>query len=230
MPTCAATADSIGVMKPPASMRVLLVDDHALFRAGMRLLLEAIRSDLIVLDAGTIEQALALMQEHPDIRLCLLDLDLKQVRGLTTLRRVRAVAPAMAVVVISANDDPAIVRECIDQGAMSYIPKCATPEQLTRALARVLAGEVFLPRAEATATYGSTTRREAALTPRQREVLAGLNRGLPTKLIARELGLSEFTVKEYLSDIFRSLGVHNRTEAVIRASQMTLRQSPLLSE
>ena len=84
--------------------------------------------------------------------------------------------------------------------------------------------------ADDTATYGSTTRREAALTPRQREVLAGLNRGLPTKLIARELGLSEFTVKEYLSDIFRSLGVHNRTEAVIRASQMTLRQSPLLSE
>ena len=62
MPTCAATADSIGVMEPPASMRVLLVDDHALFRAGMRLLLEAIRGDLIVLDAGTIEQALTLMQ------------------------------------------------------------------------------------------------------------------------------------------------------------------------
>ncbi|EQD74315.1 protein containing Transcription regulator LuxR, partial [mine drainage metagenome] len=75
-----------------------------------------------------------------------------------------------------------------------------------------------------TTTFGNSSSREAALTPRQRDVLAGLNRGLPTKLIARELELSEFTVKEYLSDIFRVLGVHNRTEAVIRASQMTLRQ------
>ena len=104
---------------------------------------------------------------------------------------------------------------------MSYIAKCSPPDVLTLALRRVLDGEVFLPRS--VQTEGGASYPARALTPRRQDVLAGLNRGLSTKLIARVLAISEHTVKEYLSDIFRLLEVHNRTEAIIKASRLRLR-------
>jgi DNA-binding NarL/FixJ family response regulator len=101
---------------------------------------------------------------------------------------------------------------------MSFIPKSVTPEILTHALQRVLAGAVYLPDQVVTTLQAAPPR--APLTSRQLQVLNGLSRGLPTKLIARELELSEYTVKEYIANIFQALDVHNRTEAVIKASQL----------
>ena len=203
-------------------MHILLVDDHALFRSGLRLLLTSLRPEVRFLEAASVEQALARAREHQDIRLCLLDLDLKQDHGLPAIGRIRQCAPTAAVVIVSAADDPVTVRACIDAGAMSYITKSASPEVLTLALQRVLDGEVFLPCSLQTDTGGSATS-VPVLSRRQQDVLAGLNRGLSTKSIARELVLSEHTVKEYLCEIFRLLEVHNRTEAVIKASLLRLR-------
>ena len=202
-------------------MHVLLVDDHALFRGGLRLLLASLRPEVRFLEAANIEEALAQAREHQDLRLCLLDLDLKQDHGLPAIGQIRQCAPNAAVVIVSAADDPVTIRACIDSGAMSYITKSASPQELTLALRRVLDGEVFLPRSLQAETGGSATC-APALSPRQQHVLAGLNRGLSTKSIARELALSEHTVKEYLSEIFRLLEVHNRTEAVIKASLLRL--------
>ena len=202
-------------------MKVLLVDDHALFRAGLRLLLASLWPGVCVVEADSIVQAVDRAREHPDLDLCLLDLALRSDHGLDALQRIRDQAPAIAVVVVSAADDLTTIRACLDAGAMSFIAKSAPPETLTVALKRVLEGSVYLP-ADIAAAAPAAPAAGPSLTPRQYDVLRCLSRGLPTKLIARDLGLSEHTVKEYIAGLFQALGVHNRTEAVIKASRLNL--------
>jgi DNA-binding NarL/FixJ family response regulator len=199
-------------------MKILIIDDHALFRAGLRMLLRTIGHEVVSFEAATIAEALATIAEHADIELCLLDLSLKNEQGLDAIQRIKDAAPGIAVVVVSGVEESGTIRSCVDAGAMSYIPKSVAPEVLTQALQRVLAGAVYLPEQVMSALAASPP--PAALTPRQEQVLQCLSRGLPTKLIARELQLSEHTVKEYIANIFQALGVHNRTEAVIKASRL----------
>lgn len=203
-------------------MKVLLVDDHALFRAGLRLLMATISPDATILEAATISEALAIVATHPDLQLCLLDLTLKNENGLDALGKIKAVAPNVAVVVISAAEEPTTIYACIDAGAMSFIPKSAPPEVLTDALYQVLAGAIYLPDQVGGETPVNS-QEKPIFAPRQLEVIRGLSRGLPTKLIARELGLSEHTVREYIATIYRILDVHNRTEAVIKVNRLRLR-------
>jgi DNA-binding NarL/FixJ family response regulator len=205
-------------------VKILLVDDHTLFRAGLRMLLAALGRDVTILEASTAAQALALIGAEADIQLCLLDLSLKSDDGLSLLSATKQLAPNMVVVVVSGADDSLTIRNCIDAGAMSFIPKSATPEALTGALRRVLEGEVYLPEQVGLNTDDLLSR--PLLTPRQHEVLKYLSQGLPTKLIARRLEISEYTIKEHIALIFQALGVHNRTEAVIRASRLMLLSSP----
>ncbi|MEO8957562.1 MAG: response regulator transcription factor [Rudaea sp.] len=199
-------------------MKILLVDDHALFRAGLRMLLATLGRDAEIREAGTSEEAIAIVSEDA-ISLCLLDLSLKHSDGLTLLGRLKQIAPDLAIVVVSGADDTLTIRNCIEAGAMSFISKSATPEVLTNALRQVLKGEVYLPEQVG---LDDGNRPRPLLTPRQREVLMHLSRGLPTKLIARELDLSEYTIKEHIASIFQALHVSNRTEAVICASRLML--------
>jgi DNA-binding NarL/FixJ family response regulator len=199
-------------------VKILIVDDHALFRAGLRMLLGTIGHSVNCLEAATVSDALETIAQHTDIELCLLDLSLKHEQGFSAIERIKSTAPHVAVVVVSGSEDSVTIRSCIDAGAMSFIPKTVAPEILTHALQRVLAGAVYLPDQVVSALAASPP--SGALTLRQQQVLQGLSRGLPTKLIARELDLSEHTVKEYIANIFQALGVHNRTEAVIKASKL----------
>lgn len=201
-------------------MKILLVDDHALFRAGLRLLLTSMCRDVITVEAATIPEALSIAREPEGIDLCLLDLLLKVENGLGAIALLKQALPRMAVVVVSGADDVSTIRACLDAGAMSFIPKSASPEVLTAALRQILGGEIYLP-GQVTAT-SATSSDLPSLTVRQMDVLRGLSRGLPTKLIARQLGLSDYTVKDYIGQVFQTLGVHNRTEAVIKASQLRL--------
>jgi DNA-binding NarL/FixJ family response regulator len=203
-------------------MKMLLVDDHALFRAGLRLLLGTIGRDITILEAATINEALSLAEAHSDLQLCLLDLALKNENGLDALNKIKIAAPNVAVVVISAAEESDTIYACIEAGAMSFIPKSAPPEILTHALRQVLAGSIYLPE-QISAADKSNSEPNLSLSPRQLEVMRGLSRGLPTKLIARELNLSEYTVREYIATIYRILNVHNRTEAVIKANRLRLR-------
>lgn len=206
-------------------MNILLVDDHALFRAGLRMLLGSICAGAAVWEAGSVAEAEAFAMQHEELDLCLLDLALKQENGLGGLERIKAAAPQAAVIVVSAAEDSATIRACLDRGAMSFIPKSLGPAVLTQALRHVLAGTVFLPDQILTASGDASA--VPSLTGRQRDVLRCLSRALPTKLIARELRLSEHTVKEHIALLFQALGVHNRTEAVIRGSQLRLLDGPL---
>lgn len=203
-------------------MKILLVDDHALFRAGFRLLLETLNRDAAVLEAATTREALDIAAEHPDLQLCLLDLALKNEQGLDALHKIKVAAPNVAVVIVSAADEIATIYNCIDAGAMGFIPKSTVPAALTEALRQVLEGAIYLPEQ----IFNDAPNNSALcpmLTPRQLEVLRGLSRGLPTKLISRELNLSEHTVRDHIAMIFRALDVHNRTEAVIKAGRLRLR-------
>jgi len=126
-------------------VKILIVDDYALFRAGLRMLLSTIDHNVSCVEATTLSDALALIAEHADLQLCLLDLTLKNEHGLDAIQRIKATAPHIAVVVVSDADDSATIRRSIDAGAMSFIPKSVAPEVLIRALQYVLSGAVYLP-------------------------------------------------------------------------------------
>ena len=188
----------------------------------MRLLLGTIDRNAVVLEAGAINEAIIIADKNPDLELCLLDLNLRNEIGLIALDRIKATAPDDAVVIVSSSDDDAVlVRNCLDAGAKSFISKSSAPEVLTDALGHVLADSVYLP-PRMQDREDDSGKLSVAFSHRQRDMLRGLCRGLLTKSIARNLSLSDHTVKEYITAIFRLLDVHNRTEAVIKASQMKL--------
>jgi DNA-binding NarL/FixJ family response regulator len=200
-------------------VKILIVDDHALFRAGLRMLLSTIGHNVVCIEAGTVADALTLIAQHADLQLCLLDLALKNEQTMGAIHRIKELAPEVAIVVVSGTDDNDTISSCIDAGAMSFISKSATPDVLKQALAHILKGAVYLPDQIVSAIDRAPLN---PLTPRQKQVLQALSRGLPNKLIARELGLSENTIKEHIAAVFAALRVRNRTEAVIKASQLQL--------
>lgn len=205
-------------------MKILLVDDHALFRAGLRLLLNSMHSALDVSEVASASDALAFLQAHKDVSLCLLDLSLEQGSGLEALGRLKEAAPETGFVIVSAVCNALTVRACLQAGAMSYVPKSMPPATLRKALDSVLAGHVFLP--DEVLDVAGAPGHVPALSPRQFDALRALARGLPTKLIARELAISEHTAREHVSAVFAALEVHNRTEAVIKAGRLGLLGMP----
>jgi DNA-binding NarL/FixJ family response regulator len=209
-------------------VKILLIDDHALFRAGLRMLLGTIGQNVTCVEAGNLTDAMALLDREPDVQMCLLDLALKNENGLGAIQRIKERAPHVAVVVVSGAEDSATIARCIDAGAMSFIPKSVTPDVLKHALQQVLGGAVYLPDQIVSAIENQPACPH--LTPRQLQVLQALSRGLPTKLIARELDLSEYTVKDHIALVFQALGARNRTEAVIKASQLRLQEMATVHE
>ncbi|HOM11686.1 MAG TPA: response regulator transcription factor [Rubrivivax sp.] len=228
-------------------MKILLVDDHPLFREGLALLLHRLSSDLQLLQASTCDEAFALCEAQPDIELILLDLSLVGMRGMDGLAVLRERYPQMPVVVVSSADSPAVIRQAIDAGAMGFIPKSSSSEILLNALRLVLAKGIYLPphvllgepsrqplgRAPSAAAGSAAAARgepldalQLGLTPRQAEVLYLVLQGKPVKLICRELGLGEGTVKGHVSAVLRALNVTTRTQAVVAAHRLGLRFEP----
>ena len=212
-------------------MNVLLIDDHALFREGLKFLLRSLDGALEVDEASDCAKAL----EHVAARsydLVLLDLKMPGVAGLDALAALRDAIPAAPLVVLSGEDNPGVVRAAIERGAMGFIPKSSTPEVLIQALRLVLARGVYLPPAvldaarvpASVASHASSDEMTLpGLTPRQMDVLRCVIQGKSNKIIARELDVSEGTVKAHLSSVLRALDVRNRTEAVYAAAKLGLR-------
>lgn len=203
-------------------MDILLIDDHALFREGMELVLQRIDPTVTVSHAGTVEAGVRRLQTAPAPGLVLTDLNLPGVRGIEALLRVREANDEVPAVVLAGSEEPALVRRAIDQGAMGYIPKSADSREVARALTLILRGGVYLP-SVALSTGPLPTHREAAdthLTPRQRDVLLKLVQGKANKVIARELGISDATVKTHVSALLQTLDVLNRTQAVYAVARL----------
>ncbi len=209
-------------------MNILLIDDHVMFRQGMKLLLSDLDESLQFTEAGTFAEGMASLNEN-GADLILLDLNMPDGDGLIALRRIRAEFSAIPLAVVSGDDDPVRIREMVEEGAAGYIPKSSSSEVLVAALKLIIAGGVYLPPAALNFISGSrysdadAQSRVGLLTSRQVEVLLKAIQGIPNKAIATELHIAEGTVKAHLSVAFRILGVHNRTEAVFAAARLGLK-------
>ncbi len=201
-------------------MKVLIADDHALFREGLRHVLDALGQSLTILEAADGRQTLATAEQHPDLDLLLLDLAMPGMHGFDTLDVLSERYPTLAVVILSASSQLSDMQRAMDKGAMGFIPKCSTGVAMIGALQLVLSGSVYIP-PEIYAHTVDVNRAlrdsniEQKLTRRQREVFRLMQRGQPNKLIAAQLRLAEATVKMHVSAILKTLAVSNRTQAVV---------------
>lgn len=207
-------------------MKILIVDDHTLFRSGMVHLLQSLSPKPEVVESEDLSSAQQLLADHDDIDLVLLDLKLNDAVGVDSLLTLRKQASETTIVVLSGEQDPNVIHRCIDGGAMGFITKSATHDELLHAIRLIVAGGVYLPRdAMSSHLYGrqagerSDVALLASLSDRQREVLAYLLQGKPNKTISNNMDISQNTVKAHLSAIFRTLGARNRTEAVYFAAR-----------
>ncbi len=204
-------------MSEDAPIRLLLCDDHEMVRAGLRSFLELQPGMEVVGEAGTAEQALALVpRTAPDI--VVLDLVLPGLSGLEALRRLRADHPDVKVVVLTSFGGEQAVLSAVRAGAAGYLLKDVGPRELADALRSVAAGGSMLhPQVAATVMRSMAAEQRDPLTPRETEVLKLIARGLTNRLIARELALSEKTVKAHVSAVLLKLGVADRTQAALHA-------------
>jgi DNA-binding NarL/FixJ family response regulator len=205
-------------------LRILLIDDHALFRAGMRLLLQANSPAYEVIEAESLDQAMRVMTEPPE--LVLLDVELQGLNGVEGLTLLRKRWPAVPVVMISSAVDAATIRLALERGAVAFFPKSESADRMMQVIAQALAGQVSgrassdgLGRVDGNNSQNSARPR---LTPRQCEVLDLLCEGHSNKVIARRLELSEFTVRGHVQAVLGLLGVGSRSQAMYAARRSGL--------
>ena len=211
--------------------RLVIADDHPLFRGALREAVSGVFAKAEILEAGSFDEVAKLLDKGGDVDLILLDLSMPGVRGFSGLMYLRAQYPSVPIVVVSANDDPAVIRRCMDFGVSGFIPKTLGSEAMRGAIMRVLKGGVWTPpdvdlAAGSDREAAALMARLATLTPQQVRVLMMLSEGLLNKQIAYELDVSEATVKAHVSAILQKLGVESRTQAVIAAAKIELGQWP----
>lgn len=211
-------------------MRILLADDHPLFRFALAQAVRAVAPAAVIAEAGTFDEARQDVATQTDTDLVLLDLHMPGNHGLMGLATLRGEHPAIAVAMISAHDDPVTIRRALAYGAAGFISKRAGLDELKDALRAVLACQTWLPpalRGAVEATPTKPTDRElaarlATLSPQQMRVLGFVAEGLLNKQIADCLGVQERTVKAHLTAIFERLGVRNRTQAGVLLRSLAL--------
>lgn len=211
-------------------MKVLLADDHALFRDGLSLQLEQINPKSVIFQAGSFSQALKIMDDEKKLDLIILDLDMPDMSWEEAIKELKKKSENARYVVISASEDCRNIRRALEYGISGYIPKRSDTKVLTSALKLVLDGGTYFPPSvfdnnsstvhPNTCINGKT--KNKMLTNRQTEVLNLVAQGMSNKTIAYEMGVSEATVKLHINALLRSLGVTNRTQAVVTAQKMGL--------
>jgi DNA-binding NarL/FixJ family response regulator len=215
--------------------KLLICDDHPPIRAAVTYVTRDIRKDVTIIEAGSALEALALIEQHPDLDLVLLDLFMPGMSGLDLLSDLKAKYPSLPVIVLSSDESRSSVVSALERGATGYICKSSSMDLLAKLLEQVLNGDVTLPatvvrepagelgKPSSSASGRSDAVPDLGLSPRQTDVLGCLLRGMSTKHICRELGLSEGTVKSHTAAIFRTLNVTSRAQAVIEASRRGMR-------
>lgn len=206
-------------------MKILIVDDHSLFREGVSHLLRELEEGVEILDAPDFDCALQLVANYRDLDLVLLDLNIPGRDGFSALEEFTSKYPVLPVVMLSASIECSDIQKCIDLGAVGYIPKDTSSSVMLNALRLILSGGIYLPPVmiNAQAQHSQDeTKKLRHLTKRQLEVLALLSQGRANKQIARDLNLAEVTVKMHVTAIFKLLDVKNRTQAAMAADKLGL--------
>ncbi|MBB3227549.1 DNA-binding NarL/FixJ family response regulator [Luteibacter sp. Sphag1AF] len=215
-------------------MRILIADDHRLIVEGVKLKLDELWQGTTYVVAANAEELAEISGQTPtpDLDLALVDMAMPGAHGMDHLKDLHAKLPSLPIVVLSGSEDPDVIRGVLDMGLRGYIPKSYSPDVMLSAVRLVMSGGVYVPpRAlsnseadpgQSPGKYGKLTVRElhAVLTERQIEALRLLREGKPNKVIAREMEISEGTVKIHLAAIFRALNVRNRVEAVVEANRI----------
>jgi DNA-binding NarL/FixJ family response regulator len=202
-------------------IRVLIVDDHHVVRAGLEQLIDSADDLECVGAARDGEEAVALAcAERPDVTL--MDLSMPNLDGIQATRRLREAAPEVRVVVLTSFSDRERILDAIDAGAIGYLLKDAEPDELLRGIRAAARGESPLDPKAASTVLTRASDRSGDLTEREEEVLRLVGAGMPNKVIARRLGISEKTVKAHLTSVFNRLGVTDRTQAALWAQRRGL--------
>jgi DNA-binding NarL/FixJ family response regulator len=210
--------------------RILIADDHPLVLGALRQALSGAIEDAEFFEASDLDSLSAALDKIPDMDLVLLDLSMPGVRGFSGLMYLRAQHASVPVIVVSANEDRAVMRHCLDFGASGYIPKSLDVETMRAAVRVVLEGGRWTPPDLDLSTPSESSalvRRLSSLTPQQVRVLMMLSEGLLNKQIAYELSVSEATIKAHVSAILQKLDVESRTQAVIVAANIEKGQWPI---
>jgi len=212
-------------MTAAVSTRLVIADDHPLFRDALRQAVASVVASAKIDEAGSFEELTALLEQDSDVDLILLDLTMPGISGFSGLIYLRAQYPAIPVVIVSASDDSGTIRRSLDFGASGFIPKRFGVDTLRDAIMKVMDGDVWIPPdtdLTAVADPDMTRLRDrlVTLTPQQVRVLMMLSEGLLNKQIAYELSVSEATIKAHVSAILQKLDVESRTQAVIVAASI----------
>lgn len=215
-------------------MKILLVDDHALFRDGMRYVLQQLPEEVEIMEAGNFADGLKLAMQHPELDLALLDLNMPGSEGPISIRYFHQRYPHIPVVVVSGEEGRSHMEKVMNYGAMGFISKSSTAAVMLGALNLILSGGVYIPpqmlrqhgaldeKEPATLDRRSLNTNEYGLTQRQMQVLAYLAAGLSNKEIAEAIHLAEGTVKIHVAAVYQILRVNNRMEAVRMAEKLGL--------
>lgn len=208
---------------------LLIADDHPLFREALRGLIAKLYPNASIYETDNISSLYVLVEDRPNADLLLLDLSMPGAAGYSALVHLRSQHPQLPIIIVSAHEDPVLMRRALDHGAMGFIPKSVEAKTLSAALQQVLMGNTWLPEVAASVPAISSEEKQAAhllqeLTPQQFRVLQMVSTGQLNKQIAHELGVSEATIKTHMTAILRKLGANNRTQAVLIANQLLLHE------
>lgn len=212
---------------------ILVADDHPLFRDALERAVKIALPRASIHGAADVRELLDITETWPEAELLLLDLHMPGTHGYTALAHIRGRYPGLPIIVISAHEEAVVARRALAYGAAAYIPKSAPVADIVAAIHAVLEGDVWLPRTMLGADVAlkpselDAATRVAALTPHQFRVMAMLADGKLNKQMAWELGVSEATIKAHMTAIMRKLGVSNRTQVALLASELALEQAPL---
>ncbi len=206
-------------------MKVLIAEDHGLYREGLKVTLTGILDNPIILEAERESEVISLMEAHADLDLVLLDLHFPDGGGLRLVRRIKHDFPFVPIAVLSADDSPIQIRKIMAEGVNGYLTKTARNQVLQHALQIILSGGIYVPdtlafdEPQSTPTFNCDLQN---ITPRQQQVLSLLAQGFSNKEIGRTLHLAEGTVKAHVAALLKLLGVRNRTEAANKARDLDI--------
>lgn len=220
--------EACGRKQLPDGFKILIADDHPLFRGALRQALQGVGDDPEIVEAGDFDQAKQLLLETEDVDLVLLDLRMPGASGLSGLVSLRGIVPNVPIIVVTASDDNDTIRRSLELGASGFISKSSSLSEIRNGIEAVLAGKVCLPDhidlgGEDDPEISELIKRLHALTPQQTRVLSMLAEGLLNKQIAYELGVSEATIKAHVSAVLQKLSVDSRTQAVIQLSKIGMK-------